>query len=57
MKDTRWLNGMHQLDTFAPLAQIDEPVYTLFLRDFLSMPNVDFSSVTEIDHSVRALLN
>ena len=58
MKDTRWLNGMHHLDTIAPpAAMTDEPVYTLFMRDFLTMPDVDFGAVTAVDQAVRSLLN
>jgi len=58
MNNTKWLNGMHQSDTLAPASSTEgEAVYTLFMRDFLSMPNVDFSAVSEMDQSVRALLN
>jgi hypothetical protein len=58
MKDTRWLEGMHQLDTLTPPVETQgETVYTLFLRDFLGMPEVDFSAATATDRSVRALLN
>jgi hypothetical protein len=58
MKDTRWLDGMHQLDTFASLEEAQgEQVYTLFLRDFLKMPPVDFSQVSSTDVAVRSLFN
>lgn len=58
MNDTRWLHGMHHLDTSAPPAGTEnEPVYTLFLRDFLAMPDVDFRAASLVDQAVRALLN
>ena len=58
MKNTQWLNGMHQTDTLAPAGCTEgEAVYTLFMKDFLSMPNVDFSTVSKMDQSVRTLLN
>lgn len=58
MKDTRWLDGMHQLDTVAPPEDTrGETVYTLFLKDFLAMPPVDFGVTSAVDRSVRALLN
>ena len=58
MKNTEWLEGMHQLDTVAPPENTQgEKVYTLFLKDFLAMPEVDFKVATATDKSVRSLLN
>jgi hypothetical protein len=58
MKDTQWLEGMHQLDTLAPPEEMrGAEVYTLFLSDFLAMPNVDFAVASREDEAVRALLN
>ncbi len=58
MNNTKWLNGMHQTDTLAPASSMEgETVYTLFMKDFLSMPHVDFGAVSDMDQAVRALLN
>lgn len=58
MNDTRWLQGMHQMDTAKPSSSVaGERMYTLFMRDFLKMPDMDFKSLVRADVAVRALLN
>lgn len=32
-------------------------MYTLFMRDFMKMPDVDFPSLVRVDAALRALLN
>ncbi|MBV9081009.1 MAG: hypothetical protein JO102_07845 [Elusimicrobia bacterium] len=57
MNDQAW-QDIHRQDTAAPERSTEgEPVYTLFMRDFLKMPNVDFGSLVQIDQQVRSLLN
>lgn len=53
-----WLEGLHKLDTKKPMTAIDgETVYTVYLADFLKMPDVNFWELSKHDVAVRALFN
>jgi hypothetical protein len=58
MEKEKWMQDMNLIDSKMPTGDIEgEVVYTLYQRDFLSMPGVDFSVLVEIDPDIRSLLN
>ena len=49
---------MHQTDTRRPFEDWKgERMYTLYLRDFLRMPDVDFVRLAAFDPALRSLMN
>jgi hypothetical protein len=58
MKNNEWISEMHQKDSELPNdSTTGEPAYTLFLRDLLAMPDVNFTDLAKIDPAIRSLLN
>jgi hypothetical protein len=49
---------MNSMDSLPAMEEIGEEVfYTLRMRDFLMMPDVDFSHVATLDPNIRVLFN
>jgi hypothetical protein len=58
MNDTRWLENINQMDTLPPADYAAGGiVYTLYLKDFLVMPDVNFGDAARSDQHLRSLLN
>ena len=58
MNDQSWINEIDwQIFESPATLEGDEEVYTLKMRDFLQMPNVDFMELAAYDPEIRALLN
>lgn len=58
MEDIKWFNEMSKTDSPKPSESVSgETRYTLYQKDFLQMPDVDFVDLAEIDPDLRALLN
>jgi hypothetical protein len=58
VNELEWMRDMHKKDTSIPPVCVDgEIVYTVFLRDFFKMPDVNFLEVAQFDSHVKALLN
>jgi hypothetical protein len=53
-----WLNGLHARDTRTPERNVEgEVVYTLYVRDFLKMPDVNFECLSSSDACLKSLFN
>jgi hypothetical protein len=53
-----WLKGLHARDTRVPETRVDgEVVYTLYMRDLLKMPDVNFDCLSRMDASLKSLFN
>jgi hypothetical protein len=53
-----WLKGLHTKDTRAPEICVDgEVVYTLYMRDLLHMPDVNFECLSSMDFTLKSLFN
>jgi hypothetical protein len=58
MNDQSWIDDIQWQDVLGPIGETqDEEIYTLTTRDFLQMPDVNFSELVHIDPQIRALLN
>lgn len=58
MKEFSWIDGMHHRDTRRPFEEWrNERMHTLYLRDFLRMPDVDFVQLATLDPALRSLMN
>jgi hypothetical protein len=58
MDDIAWFEDIPRKDTASsPEEWAEEIRYTLYQKDFLQMPDLDFGELTEVDPSLRALLN
>ena len=58
MKNTTWFSDLHTTDTLHPTENVDGEIrYTLYQKDFLQMPTVEFIDLSELDPDLRALLN
>ena len=53
-----WIEGLQNEDRRGPVVNVEgEIVYTVFMKDFLRMPDVDFLAVAQVDPGIRSLLN
>ncbi|MFN0118702.1 MAG: hypothetical protein ACKVQC_10500 [Elusimicrobiota bacterium] len=58
MKNIDWIKEMITTDRHQPLALVaNEVMYTVFLRDFYKMPDVNFSELAKEDPFIKALFN
>ena len=58
MQEQNWMSEIHRQDRQVPTQDVgSEPMYTVYLRDFLRMPDVNFLELAVIDPAIRALLN
>jgi hypothetical protein len=58
MNNQSWINQIVWNEKLAPMENLDnEVIYTLYLADFLKMPEVPYKELVEIDLDLRALLN
>lgn len=53
-----WFRGMHFVDSAAPAVDTGgEAIYTLYMADFLKMPDVNYREVASVDLNLRSLFN
>lgn len=53
-----WLKGLHAMDTRTPERCVDgEIIYTLYMRDLLQLPDVNFECLSAIDVTLKTLFN
>jgi hypothetical protein len=58
MEKNSWINDLHTTDSLKPSEEVKgETMYTLYQKDFLQMPPVQFSDLADLDPDIRALLN
>ena len=58
MNELNWIHQIQWQDVSKPLTELkEEDLYTLYMGDFLNMPEVDYFELVHIDPMVRALLN
>ncbi len=58
MEKNSWINDLHAMDSQKPSEDVrGETMYTLYQKDFLRMPAVEFSDLAELDPDIRSLLN
>jgi hypothetical protein len=58
MNEQNWMHEIHRQDTKHPAVNVaHEPVYTVYLKDFLRMPDVNFVELATVDVAIRALMN
>jgi hypothetical protein len=57
-KNYEWLKGLHAKDTRTPEVCVEgEVVYTLFMRDLIKMPDVNFECLSSVDATLKSLFN
>jgi len=58
MNELNWIREIHWQDQSFPNTPLGEAeVFTLYLSDFLQMPEVDYLALAHLDPEIRALLN
>ncbi len=58
MDEIKWFDEINKVDSKHPSEDVsDEVRYTLHQKDFLTMPDVKFDELAEIDPDIRVLLN
>ena len=58
MQNADWAIEIQSLDTWAPQDAMDkEKLYTVHMKDFLRMPDLNFEELAFCDPLIRALMN
>ena len=58
MNDQKWpleIDGLLAEDTLGKLGE--EEAYTLYMKDFLTMPDMNFSEIATSDIQIRVMMN
>jgi len=58
MNELNWISELQWQDVSRPLQELKgEAAYTLYIDDFLKMPDVDYEELSAFDPLVKALFN